>query len=135
MFLSTMPASLFIPLWLCAVTLQAQQTLTLDPAATSIVAAGSSTFHDWEMPLQDGRCRGSATFSFDDNGLAKLTALSVQVEAEGLQSNKKGMNKRITGHLGCAFMPDSQFKNTQYRQNRENTQGKSHVSEYLFKSS
>jgi len=88
----------------------AQQTLPLDPAATSIVVGGTSTFHDWEMPLQDGRCSGSAIFSFDDKGLAKLTALSVQVEAEGLQSNKKGMNKDAYAALKTEDFPYLTFE-------------------------
>ncbi len=101
---------LFSILLLGTVTLSAQQTLTLDPAVTSIVAAGTSTFHDWEMPLQDGRCSGSATFSFDDNGLTKLTTLTVQVEAEGLQSNKNGMNKDAYAALKTEEFPYLTFE-------------------------
>lgn len=110
MLSSALPSCLLVIIWLYVAPLAAQQTLPLDPAATSIVAGGTSTFHDWEMPLQDGRCSGSATFVFDDGSLARLTGLSVQVEAEGLQSNKNGMNKDAYAALKTEEFPYLTFE-------------------------
>lgn len=95
---------------LFSTTLPAQQTLTLDDAATSIVLSGTSTFHDWEMPLQEGRSSGSATFVFSEDGLAQLTALQVQIEAEGLKSNRKGMNKDAYAALNTEEFPYLTFE-------------------------
>jgi len=91
-------------------TLSAQQTLTLDDAATSIILSGTSTFHDWEMPLQEGRSSGSATFAFSEDGLTQLTGLQVQIEAEGLKSNRKGMNKDAYAALNTEEFPYLTFE-------------------------
>ncbi len=114
---------LLVAIMLCAAALPAQQTLRLDPAATTIVASGSSTFAKWEMPLQDGRCSGSATFVFGNGELTKLTGLEVQVEAEGLQSNKKGMNKDAYAALKTNAHPNLTFVMTAVRQMEKQAAG------------
>jgi polyisoprenoid-binding protein YceI len=91
-------------------SLFAQQTLFLDDEATSVVLSGTSTFHDWEMPLQDGQISGSATFEFSEDGLTKLTGLEVSIEAEGLKSKSKGMNKDAYDALDTEQFPYITFK-------------------------
>lgn len=62
---------------------------TLDQASSSLVVAGTSTLHDWEIDAES--IKGTA--SIDPANLDKLSNLKFTVIVEELESGKGAMNK------------------------------------------
>jgi len=57
---------------------------------TSIVIAGTSTLHDWEMKSAKGSC--NVQFSYSNGNIADITQLSFTTPAEALKSGKGAMD-------------------------------------------
>lgn len=68
----------------------AQKSYSLDAKSTFSVA-GTSTLHDWEMKSASGT--GTANFTITNSKLTDIEALSINLLAESIKSEKKSMDK------------------------------------------
>ncbi|WP_253251043.1 YceI family protein [Flavobacterium sp. ACN6] len=68
----------------------AQKSYTLDAKSTFSVA-GTSTLHDWEMKSASGT--GTASLNISNGKLTEIEALSINLLAESIKSEKKSMDK------------------------------------------
>lgn len=59
--------------------------------AANVTMKGTSSLHDWDMASNKGQIK--ATFEVSKGQVTGITALSFSIEAESLQSSKKGLDK------------------------------------------
>lgn len=73
----------------------AQDTYKIQKA--SVVIAGTSTMHDWEMKGQSVTC--SANFKMDGNKVAEVSGLQLTIPVSSLKSGKGAMDKNAYAAL------------------------------------
>jgi len=72
-----------------------------------VAVAGTSTFHDWDMASEKGKCEIS--FNFDGANIAGLSSLTFTVDAETLKSHHSGMDKNAYKALNTDKYPQISF--------------------------
>ena len=84
----------------------AQKSFTLD-AKSNFSVLGTSTMHDWEMTSTAGT--GAATLTVSNSKLEDINALTINLTAETIKSEKKSMDK-----VAYEALKTDKFKNIKY---------------------
>ncbi len=88
--------ALFFNLAFLATTLSvAQETYKVSKA--TVVVAGTSTMHDWEMKAENFSC--TALFDVQDQAIVNVKSLTLSLPVQSLKSGKNGMDKNAYAAL------------------------------------
>lgn len=88
-----------------------QQSERFTAESTTIVIAGTSTLHDWEMKSTKGTC--NVQFTYNNAGaISGITSLSFSTPAEGLKSGKSAMDNNAYKALKTDQYKDITFTMT-----------------------
>lgn len=76
-------------LWLCAVSLQAQQEYGVDGKPV-LKVSGTSTLHDWDMI--SNQVKGSAKISIEGGKVQSIQSAHFSMDAESIKSGRRQMD-------------------------------------------
>lgn len=93
-----------------AFSLQAQTTFTIDPSSTMTIT-GTSSMHDWEEDVTE--INGSVTASIESGKLTNLSAFSLTVPVESIESGKSIMDNKTYDALKYEDHPNISFSLTE----------------------
>lgn len=91
---------------LFSASIQAQNTYTIDPSSTMTIT-GTSSMHDWEEDVTT--INGSVTASVAEGQLTDVSAFSLTVPVESIESGKSIMDNKTYDALKYESHPEIKF--------------------------
>lgn len=91
---------------LCSTSMQAQTTFTIDQNSTMTIT-GTSSMHDWEEDVTT--INGSVSATIVNGQLTDVTAFSLTVPVESIESGKSIMDNKTYDALKYETHPDIKF--------------------------